>query len=648
VARVSDNGRRRVVVTGLGMVTPLGNTVEDSWSALIAGESGAGRITQFDPTGFPVDFACEVKDLEITDYIEHKASRRMDRFTHLALAAARQAEADAKLDIAPEADRIGAAVATGIGGLKSFEACIQVLDARGPDRVNPFSIVQIIPNLAAGWVSMELGTKGPLLSECTACAASNMAIGDGLDAIRLGRADVMICGGTEAPVSRVGIAGFGAMRAISRRNGDPKAASRPFDLERDGFVMGEAAAMVVLEELEHANARGAKIYAELLGYGLSSDATHVSDPDPTGESPARALQMAFDDARITPDQVGYVVMGEVLQAGVGMIPSRQVSAGVGCPVGVGSDTINKVCASGMRATAYGDLLIRSGDHDVVLTGGMESMSNAPYLVPKARFGYTMGDGVLVDHMTSDGLTSTFTHRIMAEENSVVSSEIACSRADQDAWALRSHERAVAAQDAGHLADEIVAVTVPGRKGDVVDADEGPRRDTSAERLAALKPVFSKDGATTAGNAPGVNDGAAALVLASEEWAGAQGLTPLARILSEGHVADDYPYLVRTPAAAARAALERAGMTVADVDLFEINEAFCSVVLSTIDLLGADADRFNVQGGAVAFGHPIGASGARLVGTLVHQLRRRGGGIGLAAICSGAAQGDAMLLEVLPA
>jgi 3-oxoacyl-[acyl-carrier-protein] synthase II len=184
--------------------------------------------------------------------------------------------------------------------------CIQVLDERGPDRVNPFSIVQIIPNLAAGWVSMELGTKGPLLSECTACAASNMAIGDGLDAIRLGRADVMICGGTEAPVSRVGIAGFGAMRAISRRNGDPKRASRPFDLERDGFVMGEAAAMIVLEELERAEARGAKIYAELLGYGVSSDATHVSDPDPTGASPARALSMAFEDAGISPDDVGYV------------------------------------------------------------------------------------------------------------------------------------------------------------------------------------------------------------------------------------------------------------------------------------------------------------------------------------------------------
>src|SRR6476469_1688027 len=248
------DGRRRVVVTGLGRVSPLGTTVEDSWSAVIAGEFGAGKITQFDTTGFPVDFACEVKDLEVTDYVEHKASRRMDRFTHLALAAARQAEADAGLDIAAEADRIGAAVATGIGGLKSFELCIQVLDQRGPDRVNPFSIVQIIPNLAAGWVSMELGTKGPLLSECTACAASNMAIGDGLDAIRLGRADVMICGGTEAPVSRVGIAGFGAMRALSRRNDDPEGASRPFDSGRDGFVMGEAAAVVVSEERE--NARG--------------------------------------------------------------------------------------------------------------------------------------------------------------------------------------------------------------------------------------------------------------------------------------------------------------------------------------------------------------------------------------------------------
>ncbi len=295
-----------MVVTGLGMLTSLGNTAEDTWAGLVEGRSGAARITQFDPTGYPVDFACEVRDFDVTEYVDFKSARRMDRFTHLALAAARQAEADAGLDIAAEPDRVGAAVATGIGGLKSFEACVDQLNERGPDRVNPFSIVQIIPNLAAGWVSMELGTRGPLLAECTACAASNMAIGDGLDAIRLGRADVMICGGTEAPVTRVSIAGFGAMRAISRRNDDPERASRPFDAERDGFVMGEASAMLVLEELEHARARGARIYAELLGYGCSSDANHVSDPDPTGVNPARAMRMAMDDSGVTPEEIGYI------------------------------------------------------------------------------------------------------------------------------------------------------------------------------------------------------------------------------------------------------------------------------------------------------------------------------------------------------
>ncbi|MDX6535572.1 MAG: acetyl-CoA C-acetyltransferase [Gaiellales bacterium] len=376
-----------------------------------------------------------------------------------------------------------------------------------------------------------------------------------------------------------------------------------------------------------------------LGGGLSS----LTAPQ-LGIHAGRA---ALERARVAPEQVGYVIMGEVLQAGVGMIPSRQVSAGVGCPKEVGSETINKVCASGLRAANYADLLIRSGEHDVVLAGGMESMSNAPYLLKKARFGYTMGDGELIDHMTSDGLTSTFDNLIMAEQNSVVSAEIGCSREDQDAWALRSHRRAIEATDAGHLAEEIAPVTVQGRKGEtVVDTDEGPRRDTSPERLASLKPVFTKDGATTAGNAPGINDGAGALVLASDEWAKANGFEPLARIVSEGHVADDYAYLVRTPAGAARAALGKAAMSVSDVDLFEINEAFCSVVLNTVELLGADPDRFNAQGGAVAFGHPIGASGARLIGTLVHQLRRRGGGVGLAAICSGAAQGDATLIEVM--
>jgi 3-oxoacyl-[acyl-carrier-protein] synthase II len=302
----TGNGNRRVVITGMGMVSPLGNDVESSWSSLIAGESGAGPITQFDSTGYDVHFACEVKDFDPSQWMEHKKTRRMDRYTQLAIAAARQAEADSGLAIAEASERVGAAVATGIGGLKSFESCMDTLYERGPDRTSPFAIVQIIPNLAAGWVSMELGTRGPLLAECTACAASNMAIGDGLDAIRLGRADVMVCGGTESPVTRVGIAGFNAMRAISRRNDDPAGASRPFDAGRDGFVMGEASAMLVLEELDRARDRGATIYAELAGYGVSSDAAHVSDPDPTGANPARAIRMALDDAGATPTDVGYV------------------------------------------------------------------------------------------------------------------------------------------------------------------------------------------------------------------------------------------------------------------------------------------------------------------------------------------------------
>ncbi len=361
-----------------------------------------------------------------------------------------------------------------------------------------------------------------------------------------------------------------------------------------------------------------------------------------------AAGAALERSGVASGDVGYVVMGQVLQAGAGQIPSRQVSVGIGLGPTVGSETINKVCASGMRAVTLADVLIRAGEHEVIVAGGMESMSNAPYLLPKARFGYTFGDGTLVDSMTFDGLTCTFDGLIMAEQNSQVSAEVGITREQQDAWALRSHERAVAAIDGGLFADEIAPVTVKGRKGDtVVDTDEGPRRDTSAERLAALPPVFVKDGATTAGNAPGVNDGAAALVLASEDWAREHGLRPLAVIRSSGYVADDYAYLVRTPAAATRVALDKAGLSVSDIDLLEVNEAFCSVALNTIDLLGIDADRVNVNGGAVALGHPIGASGARLLATLVHQLRRRGGGIGVAAICSGAAQGDATVLEVLP-
>ena len=291
-------------MTGLGAVTPLGLDVESTWSSLLAGESGAGEITQFDHTDYPVHFACEVKDFDPTEWIDRKQARRMDRFTHLILAAARQAVADSGLEIEQEPDRIGASIATGIGGLRSFQECHSVLVERGPDRVNPFSIPAIIPNLGAGWVSIELGTRGPLLSECTACAASNMAIGDGADAIRLGRADVMLCGGTEAAVCEVGIAGFGAMRALSRRNDDPVHASRPFDAERDGFVMGEAGALLVLEELEHAKARGAKIYAEVAGYGLSSDAKHITDPDPTG--PVTAFQMALGDAGVGADEIDYI------------------------------------------------------------------------------------------------------------------------------------------------------------------------------------------------------------------------------------------------------------------------------------------------------------------------------------------------------
>jgi 3-oxoacyl-[acyl-carrier-protein] synthase II len=302
----SLNGRRRVVITGLGAVTPLGKDVESTWEGLLAGRSGAGEITQFDSSRFSVHFACEVKDFDATEYIPFKQARRMDRFAHLIVAAARQAEADSGLEIEPEAARIGAAIATGIGGLKAFQDCHSELLERGPDRVNPFSIPEIIPNMGAAWVSMQLGTKGPLSSQCTACAASNMAIGDGLDAIRLGRADVMLCGGTEAPVTEVGIAGFSAMRALSRRNDDPEKASRPFDAGRDGFVMGEAGAVVVLEELEHAKARGAKIYAELLGYGVSSDAQHITEPDPSGVNPARSMTMAFGDAGIAPDEIDYI------------------------------------------------------------------------------------------------------------------------------------------------------------------------------------------------------------------------------------------------------------------------------------------------------------------------------------------------------
>jgi len=303
---MGTNGHRRVVITGLGAVTPLGNDVHSSWERLVAGRATADPITAFDTTGFSVTFACEAKGFEPTQWIERKQARRMDRFAQMIVAAARQAQEDAGLEIEPECDRVGVSFGTAMGGLKSFEDTCNTLIERGAGRVNPFSLTAIIPNMGASRISIELGTKGPLSTQCTACAASTMAIGDGLDAIRLGRADVMLAGGSEAAITRVGIAGFSALRALSRRNDDPGQASRPFDADRDGFVMGEAGAVVVLEELGHATLRGARIYAELVGYGVSSDAQHLTEPDPTGRSPARAMRMAFADAGVSPDQIDYI------------------------------------------------------------------------------------------------------------------------------------------------------------------------------------------------------------------------------------------------------------------------------------------------------------------------------------------------------
>jgi 3-oxoacyl-[acyl-carrier-protein] synthase II len=294
------------VVTGLGIVCPLGNSVDEAWPALVAGSGGAGPISRFDASEFPVRFACEVKDFEVAEFVDAKAARRMDRCTHLLVGAARQAARDSGLDPAGLGERAGTSIGTALGGVASFEQTVRHLVGRGPERLSPFAIVQALPNLAAGWVSIELGTRGPLLTQSTACAASNMAIGDARDAIRLGRADVMVCGGTEAPVTPVSVAGFAAMRALSARNDVPAAASRPFDGERDGFVIAEGAAVLVLEELDHARARDARIYAEVVGYGVSSDASHVSDPDPVGANAARAVRMALSDAGLEPTDVGYV------------------------------------------------------------------------------------------------------------------------------------------------------------------------------------------------------------------------------------------------------------------------------------------------------------------------------------------------------
>jgi acetyl-CoA C-acetyltransferase len=361
----------------------------------------------------------------------------------------------------------------------------------------------------------------------------------------------------------------------------------------------------------------------------------------------KAIECALERAEVKPEQVEHVVMGQVLQAGQGQIPSRQAQIKGGIPKEVSSETVNKVCASGVRSVVMIDNAIRANDLNVGVAGGMESMSNAPYLLKEARFGYRMGDAKALDAMINDGLTNPFSGKHMAQEASEVAEELEMTRADLDKFALLSHERAIEATDAGRLPEEIVPVTIPNKKkGDVtVEVDEAPRRDTSLEGLAKLPPIFLKEGTHTAGNAPGVNDGAGALVLSSDEWAKQNGHTPLATIVAHAQVADDFPYLARTPANATKKALEKAGLSIDDIDLFEINEAFASVAINSMRMLGIDEEKVNVNGGAIALGHPIGASGARILGSLVHELRRRGGGLGVAAICSGGGQGDAVILEV---
>ncbi len=374
-----------------------------------------------------------------------------------------------------------------------------------------------------------------------------------------------------------------------------------------------------------------------MGGGLSTlDATDLG---------GTVIEAALERSGVEPGQVQQVVFGQVLQAGQGQIPSRQAQIKAGIPKEVPSETINKVCASGMRAIGLADQAIRAGDTEVAVTGGMESMSQAPYLLPGARFGFRMGDVKAIDAMTHDGLTNPFTRKQMINEASEVSNELEITRADMDRFAARSHQLAAEATDAGRLADEIVGVTISSRKGDtVVEADEAIRPDTTIETLAKLKAIGGDDATHTAGNAPGVNDGAGAVIVASDEWASANGREVLARVVGYGTVADDFPYLAKTPARAAQQALEKIGKSPEDVDLWEINEAFASVAINSLRMLGIDEENVNVNGGAIALGHPIGASGARIVGSLVHELRRRGGGLGCAAICSGGGQGDAILIE----
>lgn len=360
-----------------------------------------------------------------------------------------------------------------------------------------------------------------------------------------------------------------------------------------------------------------------------------------------AAAEALARSGVDKSEIDHLFIGQVLQAGSGQIPSRQVGFGIGLDSRVTSDTLNRVCGSGMRAVTMADVFLRSGEYNAVIAGGMESMSNAPYLLKKARFGYRLGNGELFDSMVDDGLTCAVDGCHMGIHGSNVAAENECSRETQDAFAARSHQYAAAAYEAGKLQDEIVPVELADRKGNVTlfERDEAIRPDSTAESLAKLRPVFDKNGSVTAGNAPGVNDGAAAMVVATEEFASAHGIEPLARVIAHGTSAYDVPYLAYTPHLAAEDALSKAGMKISDVDVIEINEAFASVAVISAGRLGVDTESINPNGGAIALGHPIGASGARLVLTLAYELKRRGGGIGLAAICSGGAQGDAIIIQV---
>src|ERR671913_1563658 len=356
-----------------------------------------------------------------------------------------------------------------------------------------------------------------------------------------------------------------------------------------------------------------------------------------------AIREAVDRSGVEDDALEHSIFGIVVQAGVGQIPSRQATFHAGLPFSLTTETLNQVCASGLRSATLAETLIRVGDYDVVLAGGMESMSNAPYMLPKARWGARMGDAAMLDAMMHDGLLDAFEHVNMIRFGTDGAEKFGISREAQDEWALRSHQRAAAATEEGRLADEIVGVKVPGKKGTTtyVEHDEPIRRDTTLEKLATLRPV-DEDGTVTAGNAPGVADGAGALVLASESYAERRGLQPLGVIVAHAKIAEEPPNLLTVPGNAGRLALEKAGWTADDLDLVEINEAFAGVAIHSTNMLGVDPGVVNVNGGALALGHPIGASGARILATLVYELGRRGGGKGLASICSGGGQGDAVL------